>query len=723
MKIKMKIKTLIFITFILTLTFIWAIPTATLMIAGYFEYKGSEKASLFYEKYAAYPTTPNIEGNYIYANSLIKGFNKYMIFFTGSSGGENTSPENIDKAQQILKEIMTLKPVKNSEKEFYIKSYKMILDIAIASGDAEMLQEWIDFGQKGNEEKLIYTADIYKGFLYHVNGESERTKKIIEKYENTDLRDMSLDVLKAEIALYEGKYQEAKMMYESLYKNNWRALRSNFGSNSYDRSDWLDRYMENFNGDNAIKGTVTYEGKPMPFMEIYVQEANGGLSFYTRGESYVAITDINGEFQTLGLKDGIYNVGIGVDGSLLANRILQHSTNKYVEVNEVEGEIHFEFKDTLSINSPKPGDKLLGEEFTVSWQEVEGAAYYTVNPVIFFEPYGNKTGNFRTVAVDKTGKERFTETKAEFNIRTFRNNPNFVTHDHESFYLGAQAVLGIFLPEVEYPIVVNAYDEGNTLITSSLSLRSYFDQFPSITVEGSLTEGEKLIYNKNYPEAIEFYENILKENPDHIDALRYLTRIYGIGWKEGEKNLERAFELGKRYTDISGNRELLINTLDMMDMHEIKENKENVYRALTEAMKSPDFNDYYFLSRYYIAVGNYDKAREVLNNSENVSEKLVFLNMYFGDYMEAAKSIQSDSFYISILSSNKVKGALTALSENPPKGDELGIFNDFLLKLITGIPYEEGKNIYDETVRQISNSNIKIILDEIYLENHWYTEY
>ena len=63
-------------------------------------------------------------------------------------------------------------------------------------------------------------------------------------------------------------------------------------------------------------------------------------------------------------------------------------------------------------------------------------------------------------------------------------------------------------------------------------------------------------------------------------------------------------------------------------MHEIKENRENVYRSLTEAMKSPDFNDYYFLARYYIAVENYDKAREALNNSENVSEKLVFLNMY-----------------------------------------------------------------------------------------------
>ena len=40
-----------------------------------------------------------------------------------------------------------------------------------------------------------------------------------------------------------------------------------------------------------------------------------------------------------------------------------------------------------------------------------------------------------------------------------------------------------------------------------------------------------------------------------------------------------------------------LNYKEGMDMHEIKENRENVYRSLTEAMKSPDFNDYYFLAR------------------------------------------------------------------------------------------------------------------------------
>ena len=724
MKIKIKIKTLILTVFVLALTFILAIPTATLMIAGFLDDRGSEKASLFYERYASYATTPNIKSNYLYADSLVKSFTKYTIFFTGWGGGANTSPEDMDKAKQILIETLAETPVKNSEKDYYIKSYKMLLDIAIATGDARMLREWIDFGQEVEDEKLIYTADIYEGFLHHVNGESEAAKRVLEKYEDTESKDISYDVLKAEIALFDGKYEEVETIYENLYKNNWRELGRSFGSSGYDRGHWFEGRFNDLKGDSILSGTVTYEGKPMPFVEIYVQEATGGLSILSRGESYVGITDVNGEFRTLGLKEGLYNVGIGVDGSILTDKELQSSKNKYVELNEEGGEIHFIFKDTIKINLPKPGEKLSGDEFTVSWEEVEGAVYYTVGPVVFYEPFGNRGISTRTYIKDLNGDNKFTETNADFSINMIRENPNINVSDSENEYLGAQAVLGIFLPGVEYPIVVNAFDENNNLITRSLPKISYYDQIPGITVEGSLTEGENLIYQKKYIEAIEYYENILKENPDDIDALRYLTRIYGIGWKEGEQNLEKAFAFGQKYTEISGNRELLINTIDSMYISEIKENSENVYSALKEAMKDPNFDNYYFLSRYYIAVENYEEAREALRMAENVTENLFFLNMYFGDYMEASENIKSESFYISRLSSNRVKGALEALDKNPPGGEELKIFNDFLLKLISsGIPYDEGKNVYNETVKQISNSNIKSILDEIFLERHWDTEY
>ncbi len=723
MKIKIKVKTLILTVFVLALTFIWVLPTATLMIAGYLEFKNSEKATLFYEKYASYPTTPNIESNYLYANSLIGSFSKYTIFFTGWGLGENTSPEDMGKAKQILIETLAETPTKNREKDYYIKSYKMLLDIAIATSDAKMLKEWIDFGKESVDERLIYTADIYDGFLHHVNGESETAKKALEKYEETELKDISFDLLKAEIALFEGKYEEVEIIYEGLYKNNWRTLKNSFGSGGYDRGHWFEGRFNDLKGDSILSGTVTYEGKPMPFVEIYVQEATGGLSILSRGESYVGITDVNGEFRTLGLKEGAYNVGIGVDGSILTDKELQSSKNKYVELNEEGGEIHFVFKDTIKVNSPKPGEKLSGDEFTVSWEEVEGAAYYTVGPVVFYEPFGNRGISTRTYIKDLNGKYKFTETNANFSINMIRENPNINVSDSESEYLGAQAVLGIFLPGVEYPIVVNAFDENNNLITSSLPKMSYYDQVSSITVEESLTEGENLIYQKKYIEAIEYYENILNENPDDIDALRYLTRIYGIGWKEGEQNLERAFALGQKYTEISGNRELLTNTIDSMYISEIKENSENVYSALKEAMKDPNFDNYYFLSRYYIAVGNYEKAREALRIAENVTDNLIFLNMYFGDYMEAAENIKSENYYISRLSSNKVKDALTTLSHNPPKKDEYKIFNNFLEKLISGITYEKGQNIYDETVKQISNDNIKTILEEIYLERHWNIEH
>lgn len=723
MKIKMKIKTLILMVIVFVLTFIWAIPTATLMIAGYLEDKGSDKAPLYYERYASYPTTPKIEGNYLYANSLIKSFTKCTIFFTGWGGGENTSPEDMGKAKQILIDSLAEMPGKNKEKDYYTKSYKMLLDIAIATGDAKMLREWIDFGQKTADERLVYTADIYDGFLSHINGESERVKTILEKYEDTELKDIDFDVLKAEVFLYEGKYEEVESIYEGLYKSNWRELKRSFGSGAYDRGHWFKGRFDELKGDSILRGTVTYEGKPMPFVEIYVQEASGGLSILSRGESYVAITDEKGEFRTLGLKDGLYNVGIGVDGSILTDKELQSTKNKYVVLDEGGGEIHFVFKDTLKVKSPKPGEKLYGEEFTVSWGEVKGAAYYTVGPVVFYEPFGNRGISTRTYIKDLRGEYKFTETNAVFNINMIRDNPNINVSDSKNQYLGAQAVLGIFLPGVEYPIVVNAFDENSNLITSSLPKMSYYDQVPSITIEGSLTEGENLIYQKNYLKAIQYYENVLKENPNDIDALRYLTRIYGIGWKEGEQNLEKAFAYGQRYTELSGNKELLLNTVGIMGTSKIKEYSKLVYATLMKAIEDPNFDNYYFLSRYYIAVGNYEKAREALKMAENVTDNLIFLNMYFGDYVEAAENIKSESFYISRLSSNKVKDALTALSHNPLKVNELKIFNDFLEKLILGIPYGDGQNIYRETAKQISNNNIKTILEEIYLERGWDTEY
>lgn len=720
MKIKIKIKILIFLLLLISLTFAWGIPTAILSIANLLE-NNPDKAALFYERYASYPTTSNIKGGYLYADSLLRGFPKYSIFLTGWGGGDNTSPEDVEKVKNILKDIMNETP-KNSERTYYVEAYRMLLDLAIDAGDVEILKEWISFGRNSSEEKIIYIADVYDGFFLHVSRDREGAKKIIAKYENSELADIELKILRAEIELFDGNYEKARQLYDEIDKSNYwiRMKESAFGSMGYyDRSFWFERVMDDFKGDNVITGTVTFEGKPMPFVEIYVQDADGGLR--GRGDSYIGITDENGKFETLGLRDGLYNIGIGIDSSLLSDKVLQRS-NIYTELSGNDVKLDFTFRKTFNVTLPEPGQTVNGEEFTVSWEEVDDAAYYTVEPVITEDPYKKGGTSFRSYAHDKNGERKFTNNYAVFNVEMLRNQ-FIIRFGGDGTHIEPLTVLGAFLPGAEYPIVVNAYDDDGNLITSSIPMSSYYESIPSVIVGGKLTKGEEMILRRDYTGAIDHYEKILNDNPDDVESLRYLARIYGTGWKLDEGNLEKAYKYSKRYADITGDNKTLINTFDIMSKDEIKENIEIVRLAIEQAKDDIWEDEYYFLSRYFIVLGDYEAAREVLEKIDSVTDTLVYLNMYFGDYAKAVENLQSKSYYLSRMKSDEIINAVIELGEIPSYSKDIQVFRNFLSKLISGVPHEKRQSVYDETVRQIENENIRKILYEIYFENQWYHQY
>lgn len=552
MKVKIKIKTLILLVFVFMLTIVWGIPAAILLIAGTVDHN---KAPYFYEKYVSYPTSSNIRGNYKYARSLVDIQSKFTIYNNGWGGGGDTSPQDVEKAKIALQKVMEDSP-KATEERDYLESYRLLLDLAIVTGDAQLLEEWTDFGQDSKDESILYYANIYKGFFLHINGDREAAMEILDKYENSDIKDVNYDILKAEILLFQGKYEEAKNLYKEIELNNSYSYGyGNFGSARYlGRDYWFEDTMDKFKGDNIISGRITHEGKPMPFVEIYLQEPDGGVMTY--GNYYIAMTDKNGNFQTLGLKDGEYRLGIGIHDSRLTDRVLQATTSENIRLESSDGQFDFVFKDTLEIESPKHGEIVSGEEFTVSWEEVEGAGYYTIEIVNFLYPFAETGGLVRIPVLDDSGIIKYKTTSARVNMELPRGEIGGYGMNEEGV-ISPSAFLGLFVPSLEYPITVNAYDEKDNLITSSLGYRIYYDQIPSITLEGSFSEGEELIANQDYPEAIEYYENILKEDPDDIIALRYLTKLYGVGWKDGEENIDRAMELGQRYTDIVGNDRLL----------------------------------------------------------------------------------------------------------------------------------------------------------------------
>ena len=119
MKIKIKVKNLILITIVTIIVFIWGIPFTTLQIANALDNKNIDKAEVFYKRYYNDPIIGDtIKARYIYADSLIDGFLKFQITFSGWGGGSNTEPLKLEESKKILAGIVKEENLSKSEKEY-----------------------------------------------------------------------------------------------------------------------------------------------------------------------------------------------------------------------------------------------------------------------------------------------------------------------------------------------------------------------------------------------------------------------------------------------------------------------------------------------------------------------------------------------------------------------------------------------------------------------------
>lgn len=724
MKIKIKVKNLILISIVAVLVFIWGIPFTTLQIANALDNKNIDKAHIFYKRYYNYPIIGDtIKARYIYADSLIDGFLKFQITFSGWGGGSNTEPLKLEESKKILADIVKEENLSKSDLEHMEKSYKLLLDIAISTNDVDMLERWLDFKNPQETRKMEYTRDMYRAFLFHVNRDIESALEIAEKYKDYEYRDGLLDVLLAEIYFFKGDHLKTKEFLEKAEEMNyWDRMDPIFASYRYlDRSYFLEYEKDMLGDTNKITGTVFFEDKPMPFVEIYVQEPHGG--FRTGGGNYLGITDQNGYFETAGLKKGTVQIVLGIDGVVLTDKVLKKTNVDYIELKGEDVNVDFVFKETLNIISPTASTLIKENIFDVSWQAVEGADYYDVEPVIFSDPYNMKGSSSRGPIEDVNGHIKIKETKARFNIESLKDNMGGLAFSGEEMLLEPSGVLGVFLPGVEYPIVVNAYDKKGDLITSSLALRTYYDKIPSIVRQGDLSQGEKLILNKEYPKAIDHYEKILEEDPKNTEALFYLTKIYAIGWKDGEKDYAKAIAYAKSYEEAVSKEGMLFSVINYMDFSDIKENKNIVVEVLDNTKKRDD--DYYFvLARINIINRDYKQARDSLEKLEGyVPDSLVFLNIYLGDYKNAIQNLESDKFYPSILTTSITLDAIASIESRGISENDKKVLDELLLKFLTREAYDKKDELYKTAMSKLKNKSAITIVNQIYKDYGWIDRY
>ena len=717
MKIRVKVKNLLLVMLMIVILYFWGIPQATLGIANYLDTKNSDKAQLYYEKYA--DTRKSISSRLIFAESLVDHFSRFVIYSQGWGGGNGVSQEQMEKAEEVLRLNLGENPSKSELKD-YVSSYRMLMDMAIAEGSSNKLKELIGWGEKSNNAEVKEISSIYTAFLHTINRDFSKAERIIEGLENTGSSDPRLQIIRGEIALFKGDIEEATRIYDELGRRSWKELDSSyFGSRAYlDRKFWLEQASEHIGEDGFIEGRILFEGKPMAFVEIYLQYADGG--FRAGGDGYIAITDENGYFKSIGLKKGLYDIGVGTLESILVDKVFSRIEPGYVEVGEGITTVDFKFRNTIKVLSPQPGTYLDSDELVVRWEEVPGAAYYTVEPVVFRDPINKSGGYFRRAIESVEGEIRFTSDTAKFKVSEFLYASGGLTREGNDRILGPGAILGMFLPGVEYPITVNAYTKDNGLITSSLPMRTYYDSLPSVIMPGELSEGQRLVAGMKYPEAIQHYEDILLEDPENVEAITSLAKLYGLGWKLGEKNLERAFILSDSIIDSRLKSDIMRIILQDMTSEELLQNEKIVLEVIESLDNLKNDDSKYIEFRFHRAKKDWKAARAALEKLESyVPDTLVFLDIYFEDYDKALERLRDKRFYPSRLQGSIFTDAVAGLKENPPSSSDLSIFREFIERLIGDGAYENSGAIYTSTTGRLRDKNLRTIIDEIYNQRHW----
>lgn len=711
MKIKMKVKTIILLS-IGALVFIFGVvPFANFELADILREKNPVVAEKLYNNYLKHPTgLRKDEALYKKAQTIMGGFPRYFIMMGMKGGEERIDYDAINNAIESYKKII----VKYPKSKYYPMAYRDIMECYIYLGDSTNLERWIEWGKIEENMDLSHIATLYEGYNYFANREYHKADKALNDFvlENSDL-DYIYYFLKGHIEFARENFDKALEFYNKVSETDWKPNTGLFGSRvPFRRKNWLED-LDLHKGENKIKGRVTSEGVGIPYVEIYIQMRNQG--YRTGGMDFVAITDKDGYYETIGIKEGRYDIGIGIGTGILFEKSYLDKGKYSIEV-PLDMENDFEFKEPIKIISPKPDEIIKEDKFVVHWEPVAGADYYRVESVLI-DDGTVMTGPIR----DENRETKIKGNKGVFDIRIIKNSPTGYSIDDNGI-VGPEAITGYLYEGRKTPIIVKAYDKNDNMVGSSVPMASYYDNVPSIQTEGRLTEGEKLIVNKEYKEAIEHYEHLLLDDKDNIETLSYLSKLYGFGWGKGTADINKAMDYGKRVLDIYHDADVIFSILGHMSSDEFRENRDIINEILD--LVPNEYRDGFFYSyrgEYYRSIGEFEKARKdyILGTYVN-SADILYIDLYCGEYERAIDFLREDETSFYYMSKEKLIEGVEILSQMDKNHKEYIRFREYLYSLLMrDDSYEERIDKFKDTLNNIKNPGIRMILDEIKIDNHW----
>ncbi len=728
MKIKIKVKTLLLLFLIFIFIYLYLIPFAYLEIAGHLDKKGSDKARVFYESFLSRSYVWNkSKALYEYASGMIGPEERFQIMLAGWGGGNNKSIEDLEKGVEALEKILNKKKKSRKDMKYALLAYPKILNTHIQLQSPEDLLEWIKWGKEIENEKIAYTSDIYMAYYHIVNRDYDLAEKLMNKYdEDMGVIDYRYYFTKGEIALWQGNTQDAIDFYSvgdkkiDNYIENQAHL---FGSPIYQRRrQWFDYFYDEIRGSKKVKGRITHNGKPMPFVEIYLHKKEEYVSMRSLVGDLVAITDINGEYETLGLAPGKYDIGLGISPALLLDKIYQKPDGFYIKVGEIQ-EYDFTFISPFKLLSPEEDIIVKDNSFKLEWESVPGADYYQVQIHSPLDPFTKDVGHISYFLEDENSRSQIKTNWGQFDINKLNiMSSRYISSDGEGKLLPG-AIMGRFHANNDYSISVNAYNKEAKLINSTAGLWAYDEAYKKLTIERDYSKGEKLIIDRKYEEAIDYYETIVEKDSKNLEALLYLAQLYHMGLMPKEQNFHKALGYSQRYDKEIKDNLLTYKIIMDMDNETTRKYKDIVKSTLDEVLKEGrDADIHHYLGKYYLSLKDYDLAKENLKKSiYSTRKQIIYIDLYKGDIKSLLEGLDHDEDNFYNLDRKSFEESLRKIDSETLESKDYRVLQEFFDKILSeDVNKQETYNLYR---KEIQDPNLKNILNQIAMEEGWLLSY
>ncbi len=387
-------------------------------------------------------------------------------------------------------------------------------------------------------------------------------QKINEKIDPDDYNlQAKIDQRKIEMKIHQGHLQKAfKEVKNALTEYKAKEIDEDVYEQLLSMKNSLQNALDKRgNVIHTVRGRIAYsDGTPVSNAGVFLRSEEQASRSVGPGEAYQVTTDTDGYFHIPKVLSGSYQVALGLSFDQINGWTWPVNMDEWLDVGEKKTiTYNITLQKLIKLNSPVNQQKITDQHILFSWEKVEGADYYQLSLGADMD-----SGSVSTVF-----KSYITDNQINIPIEEVYNHPLGVIFPGDNLStISPESLLAFTNTNSQFYWSVDAYRANGERLTSSSGYRLDEDTIGNLPFfylkERSLTKADRLLLSKKLKKALAAYQSNYEKDPDDIHSLRMITRLIAARSDASATENEESIPYLQAYAEKTNSTQALSSLID-----------------------------------------------------------------------------------------------------------------------------------------------------------------